>query len=188
MIAERAGLPARAACTTMVGMGTVTLVPVSEYLATDYSPDCDYLDGELEERNVGERDHGNVHKRLLFYLGSRERQLGICVFLEQRIQLSSTRFRVPDICVVVGPEPQEQIFTRPPFLCIEILSPEDRMSRMQEKIDDYLAFGVGYVWLVNPQSRRAYVYTGEGMTEVKDGVLRTHDPEIAVPLAELFPG
>jgi Uma2 family endonuclease len=62
------------------------------------------------------------------------------------------------------------------------------MSRMQEKIDDYLAFGVRYVWLVNPQSRRAYVYTGEGMTEVKDGVLRTRDPEIAVPLAEVFPG
>jgi Uma2 family endonuclease len=62
------------------------------------------------------------------------------------------------------------------------------MSRMQEKIDDYLGFGVRYVWLVNPQSRRAYVYTSEGMTEVKDGVLRTREPEIAVPLAEIFPG
>lgn len=168
-------------------MGTAVLVPVSEYLSTDYSPDCDYLDGELEERNVGAKDHGNVQKRLLLYLSSREEQLGIAVFLEQRVQLSPTRFRVPDICVTLGPEPDEQIFTRPPFLCIEILSPEDRMSRMQDKIDDYLAFGVRYVWLVNPQSRRAQVYAREGMTEVKDGVLRTREPEIAVPLAEVFP-
>ena len=31
-------------------------VPVSlqEYLETSYRPDCDYLDGELLERNVGE--------------------------------------------------------------------------------------------------------------------------------------
>ena len=171
----------------MVAMGTATLVPVSEYLSTDYSPDCEYVDGELEERNMGEKDHGNAQKRLLLYLGNREKQLGIRVFLEQRIQLSPTRFRVPDICVVVGPEPEEQIFTQPPFLCIEILSPEDRMSRMQEKIADYLGFGVRYVWLVNPQSKRAYVYTSEGMTEVKDGVLRTREPEIAVPLEEVFP-
>jgi len=168
-------------------MGTATLVPVSEYLSTDYSPDCEYLDGEVEERNVGAKDHGNVQKRLLLYLGTRERQLGIFVIQEQRLQLTPTRFRVPDICVVLGPEPEEQIFTRPPFLCIEILSPEDRMSRMQDKIGDYLGFGVRYVWLVDPQTRRAYVYTSDGMTEVKDGVLRTREPEIAVPLAEVFP-
>lgn len=184
MIADGARAPGS---TTMVAMGTATLVPVSEYLATDYSPDCEYVDGELEERNVGEKDHGNVQKRLLLYLGSREKELGIYVIQEQRLQLSPRRFRVPDICVVVGPEPDEQIFTRPPFLCVEILSPEDRMSRMQEKIDDYLGFGVRYVWLVNPHSRRAYVYTSEGMTEAKDGVLRTRDPEMAVPLAEVFP-
>lgn len=168
-------------------MGTATLVPASEYLSTDYSPDCDYLDGELEERNVGARDHGNVQMALAAYLYSRRKQLGICVFPEQRVQLTPTRFRVPDVCVVVGPEPDEQVFTRPPFLCVEILSPEDRMSRMQEKIDDYLRFGVRYVWLVNPQSRRAYVYTSEGIEEVKDGVLHTREPEIAVPLAEVFP-
>jgi Uma2 family endonuclease len=170
-----------------MAMGTATLVPVSEYLSTDYSPDCDYVEGELEERNVGEKDHGSVQKRLLLYLGSREKSLGFFVIQEQRVQLTPTRFRVPDLCVVLGAEPEEQIFTQPPFLCVEILSTEDRMSRIEEKIDDYLRFGVRYVWLVNPQSRRAYVYTREGIEEVKDGVLRTREPEIAVPLAEMFP-
>lgn len=171
----------------MSSMGTATLVSVSEYLSTDYSPDCDYVDGEVLERNVGEKDHGRLQALLIGLLLRLEKRLGIWVVLEQRVQVSPTRYRVPDICVIAGPEPQEQIFTQPPFLCVEILSPEDRMSRMQEKIDDYLRFGVRFVWLVNPETKRAYVYTSEGMVEVKDGVLRTKDPGIAVPLAEVFP-
>jgi hypothetical protein len=35
-------------------MATNVLIPVSEYLKTSYSPDCDYVDGEVQERNLGE--------------------------------------------------------------------------------------------------------------------------------------
>src|SRR5207248_153563 len=95
-----------------------------------------------------------------------------------RVRVSATRYRVPDICVVAGPEPDEQVFTSPPFLCIEVLSPEDRVSRMQQKIDDYLSFGVSCVWVVDPRTRKAWIYTAEGMREVRDGMLRTESPEI----------
>ena len=77
------------------------------------------------------------------------------------------------------------IIVEPPFSCIEVLSPSDRMKEMQERIDDYLAFGVRYVWLLHPRTRRAFVYTVDAVREVKDGVLRTDDPDICVPLAEL---
>jgi len=167
-------------------MKTFTAVPIEEYLSTDYSPDVDYVDGEIVDRNVGEKDHSRLQTLLIVYLGSRESEYGICVFTEQRIRISPRRFRVPDICVTVGAEPQEQIFTSPPFLCIEIVSPEDRMSRIQEKIDDYLGFGVQYVWLINPESRRAWVYTRGGITEVRDGILRTENPGIAVPMGEVL--
>jgi Uma2 family endonuclease len=60
------------------------------------------------------------------------------------------------------------------------------MDDMQERIDDYLNFGVSYVWVVNPRNRRGYVYTREGMKEATDGVLRTAGPEIEVSLARLF--
>jgi Uma2 family endonuclease len=83
-------------------------------------------------------------------------------------------------------EPPEQIFTAPPFLCIEILSPEDRMSRIQEKIDDHLRFGGQYVWLINPESKRAWIYTRDSITEVRDGVLRTENPAIAVSMSEVM--
>ena len=163
-----------------------TLVSVDEYLHTVYEPDCDYIDGLILERNVGEKDHCKAQWEILFYLRQRGKQWKIFAIQELRVQVSPTRYRVPNICVVAGPEPDEQILTSPPFLCVEILSPEDRMSRMQQKIDEYLTFGVRYVWVVDPHTRKAWIYTSEGIREVRDGMLRTQDPEILVPLDVIF--
>jgi Uma2 family endonuclease len=57
---------------------------------------------------------------------------------------------------------------------------------MEEKIADYLACGVKYVWVVNPQTKRAFIHTSESIIEVKDGILRTEEPLIEVPLSEIF--
>ncbi|HKW99955.1 MAG TPA: Uma2 family endonuclease [Bryobacteraceae bacterium] len=162
-----------------------TLVSVEEYLSTSYDPDRDYVDGEVLERNWGEQEHSRLQGVLFAYLFNREKPWGIHVFPEQRLQVTATRFRVPDICVIPGPRPKEQIFTRPPLICIEILSPEDTMTRMQERIEDYLRFGVPHVWVLDPRTKRAYDYTIAGMREAKD-ILRSGHSEIAVPLAEIF--
>ncbi len=167
-------------------MATAALVSVEEYLSTVYEPECDYVDGVLEERNVGEQDHGRLTGMFMVLLYPLERKLGVRAIPEVRLRVKPSRFRVPDLSVVVGPKRAEQVFTKAPFLCIEILSPEDRMSQMQRKIDDYLEMGVSYVWVVDPQSRKGWVYTSQGACEAKDGVLRTANPDIAVPLAEIF--
>jgi Uma2 family endonuclease len=90
---------------------------------------------------------------------------------------------VPDVCVVVG-EPKDQILREPPFICIEVLSPEDRVSRTNEKVADYLQFGVPYVWIVDPRTRKAWQCTQGAMIEVPE--LRTENPTMVVPLEELF--
>jgi Uma2 family endonuclease len=163
--------------------GVVTLVPVEEYLSTSYDPDCDYVDGELEDRNVGEKGHSKVQGDLYFYLSTHCPSL--FVVIEQRIRISANRYRVPDVCTTLG-EPDEEVFTKPPFLCVEILSLEDRAGRIQRKIGDYQKFGVRYIWVIDPRKREAFVYTAISMHEVEDGMLRTSDPDIAVPLSELF--
>ena len=170
----------------MSALPTSPLVSVEEYLHTDYEPDCDYVDGELEDRNVGEKDHSKVQKKTFGFSGTACRTVEDLRDPGTARTGSQTRFRVPDLCVFAGPEPDEQIFRRPPFLCVEILSPEDRMSRMQRKVDDYLRFGVAYVWVIDPQTRRAWTYTADAIREVRDGVLRTEAPEIAVPLAAIL--
>ncbi len=162
-----------------------TLISVEEYLRTSYRPDREYIDGTIVERNLGKKDHSRLQMPLSAFLYNRRDEYGIHVFPEQRVQVKPTRFRVPDICAVAGDEPNEQILTLPPFLCIEILSKDDRMTEMQERIDDYLSFGVSYVWVLDPRTKRAYVYTSEASREVKEN-LTTHDPEITVPLRELF--
>lgn len=167
-------------------MATTLAVPVEEYLHTEYEPDCDYVDGQLEERNVGERDHGELQGEIYAFFKLHSKEWRLYPFLEQRLRITATRFRVPDICLVAGTRPKEQIFTQPPLVVIEILSPEDRFSRMQEKIADYLGFGVRYVWLIDPKTRRAWVCTADGMREARDGILRIQDPPVALPLPEIF--
>ena len=165
-------------------MSTAALISVAEYLGTSYRPDCEYVDGELLERNVGEWDHSRLQTLLSRYLVSREKEWGVLVVVEQRVQVKPTRFRIPDIAVVLA-RPSGGIVKEPPFLCVEILSPRDRVQEMQERIDDYLAFGVRYVWVIHPATRRAFVNTAEGVREAKDGVLRTDEPDICVRLDDI---
>ncbi len=169
-------------------MKTAALIPVEEYLRTTYRPDRDYVDGEVLERNLGELDHSDLQSEFVHYFRAHQREWKTYAFVEQRVQVAKTRFRIPDVCVVVGAKPRDPIFRTPPFICIEVLSPEDRVARVQQRIDDYLKFGVRYVWLINPENRRVWVYTLAGSTEVKDGILRTENPALTVPLAEIFAG
>ena len=157
-----------------------TLVSVQEYLHTSYSPDCEYVDGVVVERNLGEKPHSKIQTRLAALLTHGKE---IQPWVEQRVQVSPTRFRVPDVCVTVG-EPAENIFTTPPLICIEILSPEDRLARLQEKIDDYLDFGVRHIWVIDPATQRAYVCDHAGMHIATE--LATSDPEVRIPLDKLF--
>lgn len=165
-------------------MAGATVVPLEEYLARVYEPDCEYVDGEIIDRSAGETDHGGLQGLLAAWLLNRRRQLGIHVFPETRLRVSPTRYRVPDIAVTLV-KPTGRILTEAPFLCVEILSPEDRASRMETKIDDYLALGVPYVWIIDPRNRRAWSYTGERKRELVD-VLTTAQPHIELRVADLF--
>ena len=167
-------------------MSSGTLISVEEYLKSVYRPDCDYVDGHLEERNWGERTHSKLQARILTYLTARYEPAGIEIYPELRVQVNATRFRIPDVCATLG-DPGEEILTRPPFLCIEILSPEDRMSRVETRINDYLEMGVKYIWVLDPQTRQAFSATpAEGLREVKTRALETSDPRLELPLAEMF--
>jgi Uma2 family endonuclease len=167
---------------------SAALISVAEYLRTAYSPDRDYVDGEVLERNVGEKDHSRAQRQLIRYFCAKEQEWNAFCFPEQRVQVAPRRFRIPDVCLVLGKEPDEQIFSKPPFVCVEILSRDDTLESTQVKIDDYLTFGVAYVWVINPRSRRAWIYTKGGIQEVEDGTLRTENPILTVSLSEVFAG
>jgi len=167
-------------------MPTSALVSVEEYLNTSYHPDRDYVDGRVVERNLGELDHSDLQGEIVFYLRLHSKKWGIHAFPEQRVQASPTRFRIPDVCVTVGPKPTEQIFRTPPFLAIEILSKKDRKRDILERIDDYLRFGVCYVWVIDPRTQEGWIHTIAGIRQTSDGILRTQNPNLEMSLPELF--
>lgn len=127
----------------------------AEYLATSYRPDLELLDGQLVPRNGGEYDHSNLQGALVVFLGIRQREWNIRVLAEQRLQVMANRFRIPDVCVISRDQVIEPVFKRPPLICIEVLSKDDTLSSMQERIDDYQAFGVPNIWILDPVKRRA---------------------------------
>jgi Uma2 family endonuclease len=162
------------------------MVTVQEYLTTSYEADREYVDGELLERHSGEQPHTRVHGVVASLLLQNEREAGIRVLMSQRVQVSPTRFRVPDVCAILASDPRDPIVRHPPFLCVEILCELDTPARFNEKLGDYFQMGLRYVWVLDPLARRAYCYTPGEMHEVLDGVLRTGNPDIAVPLADAF--
>jgi len=162
------------------------LVTVEEYLHTSYRPDCDYVDGRVEERNVGEHDHGYLQTLLVVLFMNNREAWGVRAVTDVRTQVSPTRFRVPDVSVLRADSPKERIITHPPLIAIEILSPEDRLSLFQARIDDYLAFGVENVWIFDPETRKAWTADGEGLHLVQSGELTVPGLPIRVVLSELF--
>lgn len=61
------------------------------------------------------------------------------------------------------------LFTRPPVLAVEILSPIDTQEIVQAKVDDYLAAGVPLVWVVDPHFRTVVVHRPDGSPEMFSG-------------------
>jgi len=167
-------------------MASATLIPVSEYLNTTYRPDCDYIDGELQERNVGERPHAAMQTILAAIFNANRRSWGVLGLTELRVQVSATHYRIPDVLVLRRTDPVDAIVRTPPLVCIEVLSPRDTMSAMQERVDDYTRMGVEHIWLIDPISRHAYVATTEGFQQPSSGEFSVAGTPIRISLAEVF--
>ena len=163
-------------------MSVNALVSIEEYLTSAYDPDVDYVDGDLEDRYVGEKDHAKLQVRMLQLFGKLNTKW--FVIIETRMRVSPTRFRVPDVCVYEQ-EPDEQVFTAPPLAVIEVLSPEDRMSRMQRKLEDYYTMGCRNIWILDPWEKKAFEYNGTATTEVYD---KLSVSGFDINLADIFPG
>ncbi len=77
-----------------------------------------------------------------------------------------------------------------PELIVEIVSPYDRWKEIQDKLNEYFAIGVLYVWLVEPEEQAVYLYTAPTtLTKLTaDAVLRGEGVlnGFELPLAVLF--
>jgi Uma2 family endonuclease len=66
-------------------------------------------------------------------------------------------FRIPDFALFER-DPEEELPRSPPLLAVEIASPDDRVLDVEQKLEEYRAWGVAHVWFVEPQLQKLYIY------------------------------
>jgi Uma2 family endonuclease len=161
-------------------------VSVEEYLSTVYEHDCEYVDGIIEERDLGEFEHAYVQGILVTLFNNRRGDWGVYALPEQRVQTQKAHFRVPDISVLKAGSVRERILTHPPLLVIEVQSPDIPLRKTAEKSAEYLGFGIDHVWVIDPYARVAYRGTANGLELSRSGELAILETPIRIVLAELF--
>lgn len=162
------------------------LLALEDYLDASYHPDSDYVDGHLEERNVGEYEHSTLQIALGAWFFNRRSEWKIRVASEYRTRVSPFRIRIPDLSVFPNDGLIEKVRTTPPLIAIEILSPDDRMNRVILRLNEFLAMGVAHVWLLDPLDRIAYTLTVSGLQLVQTPRLTIADSPIYLDLPEIF--
>jgi Uma2 family endonuclease len=162
------------------------LLSIEEYLRTSYKPDVDYVDGEIEERNVGKYEHARLQWLIGGFFLPKEKLWNIHGVTEQRVRVTPTRIRVCDLVLLSADAPREEVTETPPLLCIEIMSPEDRLPRAKLVLADYLSMGVKYIWLIDPIRRAAYTFDADGLHEADPTNLTIPQTSIRLDLTEAF--
>jgi Uma2 family endonuclease len=128
------------------------------YEKSIFHPDVEYIDGELKERNVGKWEHARLQLIIGSWFRQNEQLWGVGGVTEQRMRVSETKVRIPDVALL-PPGRQPDVTTEPPVLVVEILSPDDRYGDTMAKIRDYLHWGVNTVWIIDPDSPEGQMWT-----------------------------
>jgi Uma2 family endonuclease len=167
-----------------MSMSVETLISVEEYLSTSYDPDMEYVDGVLVERNVGALLHCLVQKNIIVSLSLKYPR--VQALPELRSQTRATRYRLPDVCVLLA-LPKTQYLLDAAFLAIEILSEDDRMTRVMEKLEEYERKGVPNIWLIDPRLCKMSVYSSGVLNDVRGDRLATcGEPRLELSRDEIF--
>ncbi len=152
-------------------------VSLETYLHTVYRPDCDWIEGELRERNVGQFEHANLQAELITYFRIRRDQWQIRVLPEQRIQVAPRKYRVPDVIIIPLAQERKPVLTEAPLIIIEIMSPDDTAADLQDRCLEYLRMGTSKVWVFDPVRRRTWDVDEQGWHSVN-----SEDDSVALSL------
>ena len=134
-------------------LANADLLSIEEYLRNSYEPDADYVDGVIEERCLGQWDHSAWQDAIGAWFRAHAKEWNVRVRPEMRVRTGPTRFRIPDITVVDRAQPVEQVPTLPPLSVWEVLSPEDRIAKVLQKLSDYAEMGIREIWLLDPETK-----------------------------------
>lgn len=146
-------------------MATKALITPEQYLATQFEREPELVRGEIAERPLPTFQHGNLQLRLGSRLMALQQSYPVFTGVEVRVRIGPDLYRIPDISMWAGEEPAT-VPASPPFLIVEISSPDDRLDAMLQKLEEYRVWGVPHIWLIEPELKRIHVYDGGSLREV----------------------
>ncbi len=140
-------------------------IPMEEYMRTSYEYDAEWVEGEVVERSLPNYGHSKTQHVIDHALGDAEGTGRLFSRPGLRIRVAPNRWRIPDISVFADREPEGD-YPSNVFSAIEIVSPDDALDALYDKLAEYAAMGIPYIWVVDPSHRRIQKYEDESLIRV----------------------
>jgi Uma2 family endonuclease len=168
-------------------------IPLAEFLSLpETKPAYEYVDGNILEKPMPKGRHSIIQAELSATLNGTLRRSGIATAFPELRCTFGERSIVPDIAVFEDSRiPRTEngevsdIFIAAPDWVIEILSPEQGITRVLKNITHCLAHGTQIGWMVAPDDRSVIIYqSGQGLRIIdeKNAVLPVPPFALAVQL------
>ncbi|MGH9833829.1 MAG: Uma2 family endonuclease, partial [Blastocatellia bacterium] len=134
-------------------------------------------EGVIEIMPPPKGDTGAKNHRIGLQLGiwTDEDGTGVAFGSSSGFKLPNGATRSPDASWVersrlaaLSPKQRKEYFPLCPDFVIELRSSTDRLKRLKEKMEEYIANGARLGWLIDPIERKVYVYRPDAEVEVLD--------------------
>jgi len=175
----------------MAAITSTPLVSVEEYIARfvdgGEKPTCEYLDGELVPKAMPSKKHCQVQANLTFLIRTGYGEI-LNPLPELTTRVRETQFFVPDIAVEDIAKPIQSRYPGPKdpvLLCVEVVSPPDRVGKLFGKCEEYHKWGVPYCWVIDPEHKIAWEYFPDDIEPRKIEETLTAGP-IRLGLSDVF--
>jgi Uma2 family endonuclease len=157
---------------------------IEEYLNGPIpEPDVEFVDGELKAKPVVMSIHGRLQTIIGAWFERHAEDWGVLAAVEVRTRVAAGRVRLPDV-VVGAAKAWPETLVDPPLIVMEILSPSESFTELSEKLRDCHRMGIPNIWIIDPQTRRAWTSAGAVMTET--GKFMVEGTPIYLDLSEMF--
>jgi Uma2 family endonuclease len=153
-------------------------------------------EGELIEMTRPAYKHNQVLQTLLveLVLYFRKNPIGQALVSENLYALSPSTRRAPDVAVILGDRREElkdaRVIPISPEIAAEVLSPSETPRMIHRKLNQYFAAGVKEVWIIDPETNTAEIWTGPHLPDHEltgaDSLSSPLLPGFALRLEELF--
>ncbi|MEL6579504.1 MAG: Uma2 family endonuclease [Cyanobacteria bacterium J06621_12] len=123
----------------------------------------------------GETGNRNIEIAFQLQLWSRRDKTGIAFDSSTGFKLPNGANRSPDAAWIpltrwnsLSPDEKQRFLPLCPDFVIELLSPSDRLSKIQAKLKEYIENGTRLGWLINRSQQQVEIYRPQQEVEVLD--------------------